>query len=105
MIVDEEIDILLDDLLELYGYDFSDYSKASLKRRIVRLYTLDKFYTFSDFRNKIRSDTNYIKRFIEEITVNVTDVNDTAPVITTTETPRPKPCPAQKSKPENGIFR
>jgi chemotaxis protein methyltransferase CheR len=74
MIVDEEIDILLNDLLELYGYDFSDYSRASLKRRIVRLYMLDKFRTFADFRNKVRSDTNYIKRFIEEITVNVTEM-------------------------------
>jgi len=74
MIVDEEIDILLDDLLELYGYDFTDYSKASLKRRIIRLYMLDKFYTFTEFRNKLKSDTNYIKRFVEEITVNVTEM-------------------------------
>lgn len=74
MIVDEEIDILLNDLLELYGYDFSDYSKASLKRRILRLFTLDKFHSFAQFREKLRSDTNYIKRFIEEITVNVTEM-------------------------------
>ncbi|WP_315823071.1 hypothetical protein [Paraflavitalea speifideaquila] len=40
---DPEIEILLQDLLETYGYDFTDYSKASLKRRINRLYSLDKF--------------------------------------------------------------
>ena len=74
MIVDEEIDILLNDLMELYGYDFTYYSRASLKRCIVRLFMLDKFYSFEEFRGRLRSDTNYIKRFIEEITVNVTEM-------------------------------
>ena len=74
MISDNDIDILLNDLLELYGYDFNYYSRASLKRRINRLYSLDKFISFSEFRSKIISDTNYIKRFIEEITVNVTEM-------------------------------
>ena len=71
MILDEEIDILLNDLLEVYGYYFNFYSKASLKRRINRLFTLDNFLDFKEFRNKIISDTNYIKRFIEEITWNI----------------------------------
>lgn len=73
-IVDEEINILLDDLLKIYGYDFNFYSKASLKRRVNRLFALDKFRDFSEFRERINSDTNYIKRFIEEITVNVTEM-------------------------------
>lgn len=74
IIVDEEISILLDDLLKVYGYDFNYYSKASLKRRVNRLFTLDKFRNFDEFRARITSDTNYIKRFIEEITVNVTEM-------------------------------
>lgn len=73
-IVDEEINILLDDLLKVYGYDFNFYAKASLKRRVNRLFVLDKFKSFEEFRQKINSDTNYIKRFIEEITVNVTEM-------------------------------
>ncbi|MES2760652.1 MAG: protein-glutamate O-methyltransferase CheR [Bacteroidota bacterium] len=74
MIQDEEIDLLLNDLLEHYGYDFNFYSRASLKRRINRLFLLDKFTDFRTFREQILSDTNYIKRFIEEITVNVTEM-------------------------------
>lgn len=74
IIVDEEINILLNDLFNLYGYDFNSYSKASLKRRVNRLFVLDKFRNFQEFREKINSDTNYIKRFIEEITVNVTEM-------------------------------
>lgn len=71
---DEEIAVLLNDLLELYGYDFNDYAKASLKRRIQRLYTLDKFPSFAEFRYRLRNDEAYLKRFVEEITVNVTEM-------------------------------
>ncbi|MES2680843.1 MAG: protein-glutamate O-methyltransferase CheR [Bacteroidota bacterium] len=71
---DDQINILLNDLLEIYGYDFTYYSKASLRRRINRLYALDQFLSFDAFRLKIISDSNYIKRFVEEITVNVTEM-------------------------------
>lgn len=74
MIKDEEIDILLNDLFELYGYDFTDYAKASLKRRINRLLTIDKFPSFAELRFRIKSDEGYLKRFVEEITVNVTEM-------------------------------
>ena len=74
MIKDAEVDILLEDMLDIYGYDFHDYSKASLKRRIDRLFSLDKFPSFAEFRYRIRTDEAYLKRFVEEITVNVTEM-------------------------------
>jgi chemotaxis protein methyltransferase CheR len=74
MIREEEVEILLTDLLETYGYDFNDYSKASLKRRINRLFSLDRFPSFAEFRYRIRNDESYLKRFVEEITVNVTEM-------------------------------
>jgi chemotaxis protein methyltransferase CheR len=74
MIKDEEVEILLSDLLNIYGYDFTDYSKASLKRRVSRLLTLDKFPSFAEFRYRVKSDEGYLKRFVEEITVNVTEM-------------------------------
>jgi chemotaxis protein methyltransferase CheR len=74
MIEEAEVDILLNDLYELYGYDFSNYSRASLKRRIIRLCTLDKFPSFAEFRYRVRSDADYLKRFVEEITVTVTEM-------------------------------
>jgi len=68
------IDLLLSDILELYGYDFTGYSRASLKRRIFRLYALDKFVSFAEYRYRIRTDKNYFNRFLEEITINVTEM-------------------------------
>lgn len=73
-ISETEIGILLNDLLEVYGYDFTNYSKASLRRRIEGLYTKDKFPSFAEFRYKLRNDENYLLRFVEQVTVNVTEM-------------------------------
>ena len=70
----EHVETLLGDALELYGYDFTGYSRASLKRRILRLYVLDRFVSFAEFRYRIRTDAIYFKRFIEQITINVTEM-------------------------------
>ena len=51
MIKDADVDILLNDLLDQYGYDFTDYSMASLKRRVNRLFSIDKFPSF-DFSHR-----------------------------------------------------
>ena len=98
MIIDaidnEQIEILLNDVLEAHGYDFLEYSHASIKRRITRLYSLDSFVSFAEFRYAVRTDKQYFKRFLEEITVNVTEMfrdptfykslrNDVLPVLGT----------------------
>lgn len=73
-ISDEQVELLLSDLLEEYGYDFTGYSRASLKRRITRLYALDKALSFAEFRYRVNHDQVYFKRFVEQITVNVTEM-------------------------------
>lgn len=73
-ISDEDVEILLNDLFERYGYDFTDYSRASLKRRINRLFSLDRFPSFAEFRYHLKSNESYFKRFIEEVTVTVTEM-------------------------------
>ncbi|AZI24988.1 MAG: protein-glutamate O-methyltransferase CheR [Chryseobacterium sp.] len=90
----EQVDALLSDVLEVHGYDFLEYSHASIKRRITRLYTLDNFVSFAEFRYAVKNDKQYFKRFLEEITVNVTEMfrdpgfyqslrNDVLPVLGT----------------------
>ncbi|AWH85788.1 chemotaxis protein CheR [Flavobacterium album] len=74
MVNDRELEVLINEIYEYYGYDFSGYSLASFKRRIDRLYNLDKFGNFAEFLSKVRTDTAYFKRMVEEITVNVTEM-------------------------------
>lgn len=71
---DEWVEILLADVLEAYGYDFTGYSRASLKRRVMRLYEVDNFVSFAEYRYKIKSEPGYFKRFLEQITINVTEM-------------------------------
>ncbi|MBL7933315.1 MAG: protein-glutamate O-methyltransferase CheR [Bacteroidia bacterium] len=69
-----QIDTVLKDLLEVHLYDFTFYSRESFKRRINRLYKLEKYSSFQDFRVRLRSDETYIDHFIDRITVNVTEM-------------------------------
>lgn len=71
---DEDVEIILDDVLKLYDYDFRGYSMESLHKRINRLYSLDKFSDFNAFRSALKVRKNYMQHFIREITVTVTEM-------------------------------
>lgn len=71
---DEDVELLLIGLHEKYGYDFTSYSRASLKRRLNRILSMEKFPSFAEMHFHLLDDTNYLRRFIEEITVNVTEM-------------------------------
>lgn len=74
LVKNDEMEMLLNDISHLYGYDFTQYSKASLKRRLNRICMLDKFASFAELRYRLIHDEAYLSRFIEEITVNVTEM-------------------------------
>lgn len=74
IVKDEEVEYLIKDVYDMYGYDFSEYSRASFKRRVNRICLIDRFTSFAELRYTILNDQEYLKRFIEEITVNVTEM-------------------------------
>ncbi|SMC66138.1 CheR family methyltransferase [Moheibacter sediminis] len=74
IINDSEMEQLLEDVFQIYGYDFSQYSKASLKRRLNRICLIDKLASFAELRYQVVNNPSYMQRFVEEITVNVTDM-------------------------------
>lgn len=71
---DEEVEILLNDILSNHGYDFTNYSRASIKRRLTRLFSFDRTPSFAEFRYRLINDKEYVKRAIEQVTVNVTEM-------------------------------
>lgn len=71
---DEHITVILNDLIKYHGYDFSGYSRNSLTRRIYRLMSLDKHASFEELRLRLQLDQSYLNRFVQEITVNVTEM-------------------------------
>ena len=71
---DDDIALILAEVLTLYGYDFSNYSKASLRRRINRIVNKENIVSIAEFRYKLVHDELYFNHFLEEVTVNVTEM-------------------------------
>jgi chemotaxis protein methyltransferase CheR len=71
---DAQLEVILHDLLDLYGYDFTGYSKSSLRRRVARVVAHDRFESFAAFRFRLKDDEGYLARLVEQITVNVTEM-------------------------------
>ncbi len=70
---DEQLAELTDLVKQVYGFDFSEYSKASLKRRIIRIMMIRKM-NFYDLKHILVNDDSFFQYFLEEITVNVTEM-------------------------------
>lgn len=64
---------LIDFIKNIHGFDFSEYSPASLKRRVTRIMQLQKLSLF-DLRTLLTNDHDYFENFLIEITVNVTEM-------------------------------
>jgi chemotaxis protein methyltransferase CheR len=69
----EELNELIDLIKRIYGFDFSDYSKASLKRRLLRVLQLKRLQLY-DLKHLLVNDPAFFQQLLEEITVNVTEM-------------------------------
>ena len=74
MLKDEEIELLINELAQRYGYDFTNYARASLRRRISRLLTIDRIPSFAELLYRVKNDPDYLTYIVEELTVNVTEM-------------------------------
>lgn len=69
----EELQAITNLVFSLYRYDFREYAKASLKRRLLRI--MDRYsMNFDDFIRNLKSKPTFIQQFISELTVNVTEI-------------------------------
>jgi len=64
---------IIDLVKKVHGFDFSCYSKASLKRRVLRVMQLKKLQ-FYDLKHILVNDHHFFQEFLDEITVNVTEM-------------------------------
>lgn len=69
-----ELNLLLQAVHLKYGYDFSNYSKAHLKRRIMHRLNLSEMGTISEMTNKILWDYEFYKTFLQDLSINVTEM-------------------------------
>ena len=69
-----EIDLLLAGILNRYGYDFTHYSRASLKRRLQRAMGLAKVTRFTELLDHLLHDEKCFDEFLKSMSVTVTEM-------------------------------
>lgn len=69
-----EIDMLLDGIRGRYGYDFTHYSRASLKRRIDRARAQALLPSYTALLDKLYHDEVYFDEFLKGMSISVTEM-------------------------------
>ncbi len=71
---DIELKLLLDAIHLKYGYDFNDYSRAHLKRRIRRRMNLDNIDRVADIQHRILHSHIFFETLLLDLSINVTEM-------------------------------
>ena len=71
---DIEIQLLLEAIYVKYGYDFRNYAKASIKRRIHQRLSSSKLSSISAMQHKILHDKSFFERLLHDLSINVTEM-------------------------------
>ena len=66
-----ELDLLLDAVFRLYGYDFRDYAKTSMRRRVANIMKKEEVDTISALQDRVLHDPRSWDRFLDGLSVNV----------------------------------
>jgi chemotaxis protein methyltransferase CheR len=67
-----EVELLLEGIYRLYGFDFRGYAPASLRRRLRRRMDGEKVETISALQNLILHDSQVMERLLLDLSINVT---------------------------------
>lgn len=73
-IEDLEIQLLLEALCRHYHYDFRDYSRASIKRRLIQARSQLGFASFSAMQEGLLHDSTMLPRLLNYLTVQVSEM-------------------------------
>ena len=69
-----EIDLLLQAIYARYGYDFRNYARASIKRRILRRLSLSGLKSISEMQHRLLYDPSFFERLLLDLSINVTEM-------------------------------
>ena len=70
----EEIDELLEKIWQKYGYDFRNYARASLERRISYRLSTSGLKSISEMTFKIINDMDFFENFLNDMSITVTEM-------------------------------
>jgi chemotaxis protein methyltransferase CheR len=70
----KEVDYFFIDIHKRYGYDFLNYSRASINRRLTRFMINNHYTEVNDLKKSLLDDSDLFEFFVEELMVNVTEM-------------------------------
>lgn len=70
----EELKTMLDTIRAVYGYDFTQYAEASVKRRSVYFMNARKITTVKQLTEDLLQDESVFEEFVRNISVTVTEM-------------------------------
>jgi chemotaxis protein methyltransferase CheR len=71
---DIEIELLLEAIYRYYNFDFRNYSRVSVKRRIWHMIHLEGLPNISALQEKILHNRQYMERFLHNLSITVTSM-------------------------------
>lgn len=69
-----EISLLLEGVYRQYGFDFREYAKASLRRRLWRRVYAEGLRTISGLQERVLHDPTAMERLLLDLSINVTSM-------------------------------
>jgi chemotaxis protein methyltransferase CheR len=69
-----EINLLLEGIFQRYGYDFRDYSRASIHRRATDFLETHNYKNFSEVSGKALRDRAFFYKLIQQFSIPVTEM-------------------------------
>lgn len=69
-----EISLFLEAIFQKYSYDFRDYSKAHIKRRILYRMSTSNYNSISEMQHEVLNDDVFFEQILKDFSINVTEM-------------------------------
>ncbi|WP_241674752.1 CheR family methyltransferase [Paenibacillus luteus] len=69
-----EIDLLLEGIYSIYGFDFRNYLRSSLRRRIYHRMNLESLPTITSLLEKVLHEPKFIEKLLNDFSIKVTEM-------------------------------
>jgi chemotaxis methyl-accepting protein methylase len=69
-----EINLLLEGLYQMYGFDFRHYVRSSLRRRILNRMKMEKLPTISALLEKVLHEPHFVDKLLGDMSIRVTEM-------------------------------
>jgi chemotaxis protein methyltransferase CheR len=69
-----EINLLLEGLYQMYGYDFRGYVRSSISRRIMHRMGVEKLPTITALLEKVLHEQGFLERLLNDLSIQMTEM-------------------------------